>query len=240
MHFKVVLWSKFHFPVSLQLLKIEVINTYHAKFYIEIPKGRLVILIVKFSSPCRHYSIQKLAVNHMESWIQLREEACDVIHSRQHGALSKADLSETSHFFLSQWLKVHLNCADVFVNIREKSPCDCLDIYDFELCSKGAISLNKSCCFAHRTEAPRTWSWRLRGKFKRKNCLTMLPSWCLPFEDKSRNWAKRLSEDNRKEIVFVNVHEASKWPCVFLQILVSSLYMTFCLSSVHYVHVMYM
>ena len=67
-----------------------------------------------------------------------------------------ADLSETSHFFLSQWLKVHLNCADVFVNIREKSPGDCLDIYDFELCSKGAISLNKSSCFAHRTEAPRT------------------------------------------------------------------------------------
>ena len=43
-----------------------------------------------------------------------------------------ADLSETSHFFLSQWLKVHLNCADVFVNIRENSPGDCLDIYDFE------------------------------------------------------------------------------------------------------------
>ena len=46
---KVVLWSKFRFPVSLQLLKIEVINTYHAKFYIEIPTGRPVILIVKFS-----------------------------------------------------------------------------------------------------------------------------------------------------------------------------------------------
>ena len=36
-------------PFSLQLLKIEVINTYHAKFYTEIPTGRPVILNLKFS-----------------------------------------------------------------------------------------------------------------------------------------------------------------------------------------------
>ena len=47
--FKVPLRRKFCIPFSLQLLKVEVINTYHAKFYIEIPTGRPVILIVKFS-----------------------------------------------------------------------------------------------------------------------------------------------------------------------------------------------
>ena len=60
-----------------------------------------------------------------------------------------AVLAEKSHFFLSQWLKGHLNSADVFVNIREKAPGDCLNISGFELCSKGAISLNKSSCSAH-------------------------------------------------------------------------------------------
>ena len=60
-----------------------------------------------------------------------------------------AVLAEKSHFFLSQWLKGHLNSADVFVNIREKAPGDCLNISGFELCSKEAISLNKSSCSAH-------------------------------------------------------------------------------------------
>ena len=46
---KVPLRRKFSIPFSLQLLKVEVINTYHAKFYIEIPTGRPVILNVKFS-----------------------------------------------------------------------------------------------------------------------------------------------------------------------------------------------
>ena len=58
-----------------------------------------------------------------------------------------ADLAEKSHFFLSQWLKGRLNSEDVFVNIREKTPGDCLN-----------ISLNKSSCSSHRTEAPRTSS----------------------------------------------------------------------------------
>ena len=69
-----------------------------------------------------------------------------------------ADLAEKSHFFLSQWLKGRLNSADVFVNIREKTPGDCLNISGFELCSKRAISFNKSSCSSHRTEAPRTSS----------------------------------------------------------------------------------
>ena len=47
---KVPLRRKFFIPFSLQLLKVEVINTYHVKFYIEIPTGRPVILNVKFSS----------------------------------------------------------------------------------------------------------------------------------------------------------------------------------------------
>ena len=46
---KVPLRRKFCIPFSLQLLKVEVTNTYHAKFYIEIPTGRPVILNVKFS-----------------------------------------------------------------------------------------------------------------------------------------------------------------------------------------------
>ena len=45
----VPLRRKFCIPFSLQLLKVEVINTYHAKFYIEIPTGRPVILNAKFS-----------------------------------------------------------------------------------------------------------------------------------------------------------------------------------------------
>ena len=60
-----------------------------------------------------------------------------------------ADLAEKSHFFLSQCL----NSEDVFVNIRENTPGDCLNISGFELWSKGEISLNKSSCSAHRTEA---------------------------------------------------------------------------------------
>ena len=48
-----------------------------------------------------------------------------------------SDLAEKSHFFLSQWLKGRLNSADVFVNIKEKTPGDCLNISGFELCSKG-------------------------------------------------------------------------------------------------------
>ena len=48
-YLKVPLRRKFCIPFFLQLLKVEVINTYHAKFYIEIPTGRPVILIVKFS-----------------------------------------------------------------------------------------------------------------------------------------------------------------------------------------------
>ena len=106
-------------------------------------------------------------------------------------------LKKATSFYLSG-LRGHLNSADVFVNIREKTPGDCLNISGFELCSKGAISLNKSSCSAHRTEAPRTSSWRLRGKLKRKNCLIMLLIWGLLFKGKSRDLVKRLGDDNRK------------------------------------------
>ena len=195
---KVVLWSKFRFPVSLQLLKIEVINTYHAKFYIEIPTGRPVILIVKFSfalPPLLDSKTGREPHGELDP-VARRGMWRHTLKTTWRAFEWPISLKQATSFYLSG-----LRCiltAQMFVNIRENSPGDCLDIYDFELCSKGAISSNKSSCFAHRTEAPRTSSWRLRGKLKRKNCLKMLPSWCLPFEDKSRNWAKRLSEDNRK------------------------------------------
>ena len=66
---KVILWSKFCFHFSLQLLKVEVINTYHAKLYIEIPTGGPVILNAKFSFALTPFPIQKMAENHIESWI---------------------------------------------------------------------------------------------------------------------------------------------------------------------------
>ena len=56
-------------PFFLQLSKVEVINTYHAKFYIEIPKGRPVILNAMFSFAVPPLLERQMAVNHMESWI---------------------------------------------------------------------------------------------------------------------------------------------------------------------------
>ena len=67
--FKVPLRSKFCIPFFLQLLKVEVINTYHAKFYIEIPTGRPVILNAKFSFAVPPLLERQMAVNHIESWI---------------------------------------------------------------------------------------------------------------------------------------------------------------------------
>ena len=66
---KVPLRSKFCIPFFLQLLKVEVINTYHAKFYIEIPTGRPVILNAKFSFAVPPLLERQMAVNHIESWI---------------------------------------------------------------------------------------------------------------------------------------------------------------------------
>ena len=56
-------------PFILQLSKVEVINTYHAKFYIEIPTGRPVILNAKFSFAVPPLLERQMAVNHIESWI---------------------------------------------------------------------------------------------------------------------------------------------------------------------------
>ena len=67
--FKVPLRRKFCIPFSLQLLKVEVITTYHAKFYIEIPTGRPVILIVKFSFVLPPLLDSKNGLKHIESWI---------------------------------------------------------------------------------------------------------------------------------------------------------------------------
>ena len=66
---KVPLRSKFCIPFFLQLLKVEVINTYHAKFYIEIPTGRPVILNVKFIFAVPPLLERQMAVNYIESWI---------------------------------------------------------------------------------------------------------------------------------------------------------------------------
>ena len=122
-----VLWSKFRFPVSLRLLKIEVINTYHAKFYIEIPTGRPVILIVKFSFALPPLLDSKTGREpHRELDLVARRGFWR--HTLKTTWRAFEWDNETSDFFLSQWLKVHLNCADVFVNIREKTPGNCLDI----------------------------------------------------------------------------------------------------------------
>ena len=66
---KVPLRSKFCIPFFLHLWKVEVINTYHAKFYIEIPTGRPVILNAKFSFALLPLLERQMAVNHIESWI---------------------------------------------------------------------------------------------------------------------------------------------------------------------------
>ena len=67
--FKVPLRSKFCIPFFLQLWKVEVINTNHAKFYIEIPTGRPVILNAKFSFAVPPLLERQMAVNYIESWI---------------------------------------------------------------------------------------------------------------------------------------------------------------------------
>ena len=41
---KVVLWSKFSIPFSLHFWEVEVLSTYHAKFYLKIRTGSQVIL----------------------------------------------------------------------------------------------------------------------------------------------------------------------------------------------------
>lgn len=41
---KVVLWSKFYIPLSLHFWEVEVLSTYHAKFYLKIRMGSEVIL----------------------------------------------------------------------------------------------------------------------------------------------------------------------------------------------------
>ena len=66
---KVPLRSKFCIPFFLQLWKVEVINTNHAKFYIEIPTGRPVILNAKFSFTVPPLLERQMAVNYIESWI---------------------------------------------------------------------------------------------------------------------------------------------------------------------------
>ena len=66
---KVPLRSKFCIPFFLQLGKVEVINTNHAKFYIEIPTGRPVILNAKFSFAVPPLLERQMAVNYIESWI---------------------------------------------------------------------------------------------------------------------------------------------------------------------------
>ena len=66
---KVPLRSKFYIPAFLQLWKVEVINTYHAKFYVEIPKRRPVILNAKFNFAVPPLLERQMAVNHIESWI---------------------------------------------------------------------------------------------------------------------------------------------------------------------------
>ena len=66
---KVPLRSKFCIPFFLQLWKVEMININHAKFYIEIPTGRPVILNVMFSFAVPPLLERQMAVNYIENWI---------------------------------------------------------------------------------------------------------------------------------------------------------------------------
>ena len=132
--FKVPLRRKFCIPFSLQLLKVEVINTYHAKFYIEIPTGRPVILIVKFSFVLPPLLDSK---NGREPHREL-----DLVAPRGMRRHTRTTTWPAFEWPIS--LKEAILVAQGpslqrprIVNTRKKTHGDCLDIYGSELCSKG-------------------------------------------------------------------------------------------------------
>ena len=131
--FKVPLWRKFCIPFSLQLLKVEVINTYHAKFYIEIPTGRPVILIVKFSFVLPPLLDSK---NGREPHRELDLVAPRGIwrHTRTTCPAFEWPISLKEAILVAQGPSLQ---RPRIVNTRKKTHGDFLDIYGSELCSKG-------------------------------------------------------------------------------------------------------
>ena len=134
LNIKVPLRRKFCIPFSLQLLKVEVINTYHAKFYIEIPTGRPVILIVKFSFVLPPLLDSK---NGREPHREL-----DLVAPRGIWRHTRTTTWPAFEWPIS--LKEAISVAQGpslqrprIVNTRKKAHGDFLDIYGSELCSKG-------------------------------------------------------------------------------------------------------
>ena len=132
--FKVPLRRKFCIPFSLQLLKVEVINTYHAKFYIEIPTGRPVILNVKFSFVLPPLLDSK---NGRESHREL-----DLVAPRGIWRHTRTTTWPAFEWPIS--LKEAILVAQGpslqrprIVNTRKKTQGDFLGIYGSQLCSKG-------------------------------------------------------------------------------------------------------
>ena len=131
---KVPLRRKFCIPFSLQLLKVEVINTYHAKFYIEIPTGRPVILNVKFSFVLPPLLDSK---NGREPHREL-----DLVAPRGIWRHTRTTTWPAFEWPIS--LKEAILVAQGpslqrprIVNTQKKTHGDFLDIYGSELCSKG-------------------------------------------------------------------------------------------------------
>ena len=128
---------KFCIPFSLQLLKVEVINTYHAKFYIEIPTGRPVILNVKFSFVLPPLLDSKNGREPQRAGSSRTERNMTSYAHNNMARFRMANLAERSHISGSRVrVRPSLQCPRI-VNTRKKTHGDYLDIYGSELCSKG-------------------------------------------------------------------------------------------------------
>ena len=65
---KVVLWSKFCIYFTIQFWKVEVLNTYHAKFYFKIRTGSPIILTLFFAFGRPPFFNSKMAARKQKKW----------------------------------------------------------------------------------------------------------------------------------------------------------------------------
>ena len=144
--------SKFCIPFSLQLWKVEVINTYHVKFYIEIPTGRPVILNVKFSfvlPPLLDSKNGREPLRELDL-VALRGIWCHTRTTTWPAFEWPISLKEA--IFVAQGPSLQ---RPRIVNTGKKTHGDFLDIYGSELCSKGGNFFRQIVLYV----APKHKSW---------------------------------------------------------------------------------
>lgn len=104
------LWSKFRIAFSFYFWKLEVQNTYHAKFYRNIRTGSLIILTLFFGFGGPHYSIQK----------------CPRVVKRVGTRLSLSEVTSYSHLDKPTWLILYTACEKSVVFSRKNLHAECL------------------------------------------------------------------------------------------------------------------